>query len=377
MPSKNIPTRPTVAEISLGAIAHNARLIRRTIGPKVQLMAVVKANAYGHGLLEVGQFLEKSYADYFGVAFPEEGRRLRENGIRKPIHVATLPAKPQASLYYDFHLEPTICSPFEARILNAAAKGRRRTLHCHLKIDTGMNRIGIRVHELGNVLSKIGRFRHLEIKGVYTHFATSDDPNKEFMRTQLAEFRVALEVLRKHNVGYELAHAANSAAVFELPEAHLDIVRPGIALYGAHPAKHMRSRVNLKPALSWKSVVAMVKWIDKGESVSYGRTYIAPNRTQIATLPVGYADGYSRRLSGKAHVLIGGRRFRMAGRVCMDQMMVDAGNSSVATGDRAVLLGRDGEHTVDVWELADLIGTIPYEIFCGISQRIPRVYLKP
>lgn len=376
MPSKRIPTRPTVAEIDLGAIAHNARLIRHTVGPKVKIMTVVKANAYGHGLPEVGRFLEKRYADYFGVAFPEEGRVLRENGIRKPIHVATLPAKSQATLYYDFHLEPTICSLTGARALNAAARGSRRTLLCHIKIDTGMNRIGIRVHQLGEFLSKIRRLRHLEIKGVYTHFATADEPNKEFMHAQLAEFRVALEVLRKHNVSYDLAHAANSAAIFEEPDSHFDMVRPGIALYGLHPAKHMRAKTNLKPAMRLKSTVALVKWINKGEGVSYGRTYVAAQRTQIATLPIGYADGYSRGLSGKSFVLIHGKRFPIAGRVCMDQMMVDVGNASVVTGDQAVIIGQDGETTVDAWELADLIGTIPYEIVCGISPRIPRIYLQ-
>lgn len=377
MPSKRKPTRPTVAEIDLGAIAHNVCLIRQTVGPKVKIMTVVKANAYGHGLTEVGQFLEKRFADYFGVAFPEEGKRLRESGIRKPIHIATLPAKSQADLYYDFRLEPSICSAVEARILNSAARGRRRTLPCHIKIDTGMNRIGVRVHELGEFLSKIRRLRHLEIKGVYTHFATSDEQNKEFMRAQLAEFRLALEVLRKHHVSYDLAHAANSAAVFEEPDAHFDLVRPGIALYGLHPAKHMRPRLNLKPAMKLKTTVALVKWIDKGEGVSYGRTFIAPHRTQIATLPVGYADGYSRQLSGQSFVLIHGKRFPIAGRVCMDQMMVDVGHSPVAAGDQAVLIGQEGGKSVDVWELADMIGTIPYEIVCGISQRIPRTYVQP
>ncbi|MEK6754585.1 MAG: alanine racemase [Bacteroidota bacterium] len=367
-------TRPTIAEISLQALAYNLKGIRRKIGKSVKVMGVVKANAYGHGLTEVAKFLENQSIDYLGVANAEEGVALREAGLRSPIHVFTLPSKSQARLYGDFQLESTVCSEADARLLNADAERRRISLPVHLKIDTGMNRIGVKGAGLLKLLKALSKMRRLEIKGVYTHFATADQKDKTFSEQQLVQFREALDILRAEGVTSEHIHCAGSAAILDLPESYFSMVRPGIMLYGYYPSHQTSESVPIRPVLTLKSKVSLVKWIESGESVSYGRRFIAKRRTQIATLPLGYADGYMRLLTGKGEVLIGGRRFSVVGTICMDQIMVDAGSSDVSAGDEAVLIGRQGREKIDAWDLAERIGTIPYEICTNISSRVPRIY---
>ncbi len=337
-------------------------------------MGVVKANAYGHGLTEVAKFLENQSIDYLGVANAEEGVALREAGLRSPIHVFTLPSKSQARLYGDFQLESTVCSEADARLLNADAERRRISLPVHLKIDTGMNRIGVKGAGLLKLLKALSKMRRLEIKGVYTHFATADQKDKTFSEQQLVQFREALDILRAEGVTSEHIHCAGSAAILDLPESYFSMVRPGIMLYGYYPSHQTSESVPIRPVLTLKSKVSLVKWIESGESVSYGRRFIAKRRTQIATLPLGYADGYMRLLTGKGEVLIGGRRFSVVGTICMDQIMVDAGSSDVSAGDEAVLIGRQGREKIDAWDLAERIGTIPYEICTNISSRVPRIY---
>jgi alanine racemase len=367
-------TRPTIAEISLRALAYNLKGIRRKIGKSVKVMGVVKANAYGHGLTEVAKFLENQSIDYLGVANAEEGVALREAGLRSPIHVFTLPSKSQARLYGDFQLESTVCSETDARLLNADAERRHVSLPIHLKIDTGMNRIGVRAAGLPKLLKALSKMRRLEIKGVYTHFATADQKDKTFSKQQLVRFHEALDILRAEGVTSEHIHCAGSAAILDLPESYYSMVRPGIMLYGYYPSHQTSESVPIRPVLTLKSEVSLVKWIEPGESVSYGRRFIAKRRTQIATLPLGYADGYMRLLTGKGEVLIGGRRFSVVGTICMDQIMVDAGSSDVSAGDEAVLIGRQGREKIDAWDLAERIGTIPYEICTNISSRVPRIY---
>lgn len=373
LPTKS-PTRQTIAEVNLSAIAYNAKLIKRIVGERTKIMAIVKANAYGHGLVEVSKFLQGGYVDQFGVALPEEGKTLREAGIRKPITVFTLPTKSQASLFYDFDLQPTISSVHDVHVLESGGKESRKKLSCHLKIDTGLNRVGVRVHELSQFISQIRKYKKLEIHGVYTHFATAELPNKDYAKTQFAEFQLAREILRKHGVSYDVSHCANSAAILNLPETYMDMVRPGISLYGIFPARNLEEKIPLKPALRLKTFVSLVKWIDSGESVSYGRKFVAKQRTQIATLMIGYADGYSRLLSNRSSVLIHGEAYPIVGNICMDQLMVDIGNASIKIGDEAVLIGNQSEKRINVWDLADHMGTIPYELLCNISQRVPRVY---
>lgn len=376
MSDKKNPTRQTFAEIDLPAIAYNIKAIRRLVGPKTKIMAIVKANAYGHGIAEVSKFIQKGYADAFGVAFPEEGKVLRESGIKKTIQVFTLPAKEQIPLFLDYDLEPTISSLHEAKLLDGAAGRRRKSLQCHIKIDTGMNRIGVRVHELSQFLSKIRTLRRIEIRGVCTHFATAEWSDRNFRNTQFAEFQLAMEILRKHGVEYDLAHCANSASTIDAPETHLDMVRPGLCMYGIYPSPHLAEKVILKPALRLRTTISMVKWIDKGESVSYGRKFIAEEKTQIATLPIGYADGYPRILSGKASVLLRGGLYPIVGNICMDQFMIDAGTKPIVVGDEVVLVGEQRGTRIGFSDLAQLAGTISYELMCGLANRIPRVYKK-
>ena len=367
-------TRPTVAEIDLKALAYNLNGVRRKIGRRVAVMGVVKANAYGHGILEVARFLEREKIDYFGVANPEEGVVLREAGMIAPIHVFTLPSKLQASLFGSYDLEPTVCSQHEAALLNTQAQRAGKTIPVHLKIDTGMNRIGAEPKELKKLLRALAKLRRLEIKGVYTHFATADARDKSFSKLQLAEFHRALEVLHKEGVSAEFIHCAGSAGILDLPESYFSMVRPGIMLYGYYPSRETTESVPLKPVLSLKSRVSLVKWIEPGESVSYGRRYVAKRKTKIATLPLGYADGYMRSLTGRSTVLIGNRRFPTAGTICMDQVMVDVGSADVRVGDEAVLIGRQHRERITAWDLAATFGTIPYEICTNISSRVPRIY---
>jgi alanine racemase len=328
-------TRPTVAEIDLKALGYNLTGIRKKVGKRVAVMGVVKANAYGHGIVEVARFLEGEKVDYFGVANPEEGVVLREAGMEAPIHVFTLPTRLQVSLFGSYDLEPTVCSLHEATLLNTQAQRAGKTVSIHVKIDTGMNRIGVERKDLKKLLRSLAKLRRLEIKGVYTHFAMADVRDKSFSKLQLAEFHQALEVLDKEGVSAEFIHCAGSAGILDLPDSYFSMVRPGIMLYGYYPSRETTESVPLKPVLSLKSRVSLVKWIEPGESVSYGRRYVAKRKTRIATLPLGYADGYMRSLTGRSAVLIGDRKFPTAGTICMDQLMVDVGSADVRVGDEA------------------------------------------
>lgn len=338
-------------------------------------MGVVKANAYGHGLVEVAQSIEGKTADYLGVAFPEEGAVLREQGVRAPIHVFTLATQGQARLYPEFNLEATIGSLEDSRIINAIGEQSDKTLDVHLKIETGMNRIGVQIENLSRLLKSIKKFRRIEIKGIYTHFAQSGVRDKDYMKRQLASFYRALEIIKKEKVSPEYIHCANSGAILDMPETYFDMVRAGITMYGCYPSLESSESFRLQPAMTLKTNVAFVKWIEIGESVSYGRRYFAKRKTKIATLPIGYADGYTRLLTGRASVLLHGKKFPVAGTVCMDQMMVDVGRADVQVGDEAVLIGKQDHSTIGAWDIASLIETIPYEIFTGISSRVPRTYV--
>ena len=372
----SLPVRPSRAEVDLSAIAYNLSGIRNKIGVSTKILAVVKANAYGHGDIAVSRFIEKKFADYFGVAIVEEGIALRSAGITKPILVFTLPVRNQLAPFLDFGLEPTICSVEEADLLQRSAQRRRKTIPVHLKIDTGMNRIGVKPQNLEPLLAALARMRRIEIKSVYTHFATAEEQDKTFTLRQFELFQQSLEMLRHHGIEPELTHCANSSAILELPQTYCTMVRPGITMYGYYPSHSISRSISLRPAMSVTTNVAMVKSIEAKESVSYGRRFIASSRTTIATLPVGYGDGYSRLLSGKSEVLIHGTRYPVVGTICMDMMMVNVGNADVAVGDRAVMVGKDNGQEISCWDLADKLGTIPYEILCGFSARIPRTYVK-
>ena len=378
-PEVGFPVRPTRAEIRLGALRRNFERARDLAGPGVKVMAVVKADAYGHGMLRVAAELVAGGADYLGVALIEEAVALRRAGFGTPILVFGSPPDDQIPLFARHGVDMTIVSGAKARTAIAAAAAVGRIIRCHIKIDTGMGRIGARWDEIDGLaeeLSGIGARAGsgLEIVGAYSHLATADsDPG--FAREQVARFRTALGRLSGHGIEPPLAHIANSAALVGMPEARFGMVRPGILVYGYEPLPGEKAGV--EPVMRLVSQISFVKKVRRGEGLSYGLTWRAGAETTVATLPVGYGDGYSRALSNRADVWVGGRRAPVAGRVCMDQTMVDLGpDAQAAEGDEALLFGlRDGEG-IPGERLCEILGTIPYELTCMVGARVPRVYVE-
>lgn len=367
--------RPTVAHIDLHAIHANLRSVRKAVGKHPLIMAVVKANAYGHGAVPVAESIVKnSSAQYFGVAIVEEGIQLREAGIKLPIHVFTAPMVQQLPLFVQHGLEPTIVDLKTARSLNAVAKAKKSVVSVHVKVDTGMGRIGITPSETPAFMKAMKKFKHLFVKGVWTHFATSDEADLTFAHEQLKTFRSLITELELNGIHIPLVHCANSGAILQMPESYFDMVRPGIMMYGYRPSRETQQPYTLRPAMTLIGRVGFVKTVEKGTSISYGRRYIAKQRTTIASITVGYADGYFRTLTNKAEVIIRGKRCPIAGTVCMDQIMVDVGSMNVKPGDDVILLGKDKTTVIDAWEIAQWAGTIPYEVTCAVSARVPRNY---
>lgn len=374
---RGVEGRPTRAEIDLDCVAHNLRLAREAVGPAVAVMAVVKADAYGHGAVPVARAALAAGAARLGVAALEEARALRQSGIAAPVLIMgwTPPGQLEAAL--ELNLTLTLFSAADARAVSELASRRGRRARVHVKVDTGMGRLGFPAGE-GAVaeIASLCRLPGLEPEGIYTHLAASDS-DREFTLEQLGRFQAVIRDLEALGITFPMRHAANSGAVWHVPEAHLDMVRLGISLYGYHPAGHEAAgdRPALRPALSWLTAVAQVKEVPPGTPVSYGRTYVTRWWERLATLPVGYADGYSRGLSNRGAVLIGGRRAPVVGRVCMDQIVVSVpAGVEVRQGDEAVLIGRQGDEAISADDLAGWLGTINYEILCAISKRVPRYY---
>ncbi len=369
---------PVWAEVDLKAIAHNVREIRRIVSPPAEIMAVVKANAYGHGAVEVARVALKSGAGRLAVARVSEGEELRRAGIEAPVLLLGYTPPGQINDVLRLSLTQTVYSLEMASVLNEVAGRKGARAAVHVKVDTGMGRLGLQADAASvKEVLQIARLPHLEVEGIFTHFATADDQDKRYAWEQFERFLYFLDALRKEGLEVPFRHCANSAAIIDLPQTHLDLVRPGIAIYGLYPSEEVqRSRLNLKPAMAFKAKVAQVKKVPAGFKISYGATYQTPAPTVIATLPVGYADGYTRLLSSKGKVLIHGQRAPVVGRICMDQCMIDVGHiPGVACGDEVVFFGRQGESVLPVEEVASHIGTINYEVVCMVSGRVPRVYL--
>jgi alanine racemase len=367
-------TRPTRAEIRLGALRRNFARARELAGPGVKVMAVVKANAYGHGMVRIARELCVSGADYLGVAFPEEGVCLRQAGIDAPILVFGAANERQIPIFLEHGLELTVPSAGKARAISAAAVAAKTTARVHLKIDTGMERIGEHWYDAEAFLDEVLRLPGLDIAGLFSHFATADD-DLDFAREQIGRFRSVIELLERRSALPRLVHMANSAALVNLPESRFSMVRPGILLYGYEPTP-LRS-VGFEPVMRLMSRIGHLKRIRAGASVSYGRTWRAPAETRIATIPIGYGDGYGRSLSNKGEVAIGSGRYPVVGRVCMDQIMVDLGPDGLARdGDEVILFGRKGDIGIEAETLCARMGTIPYELTCMVSARVPRIYLE-
>ena len=360
------------AEIDLGAVQENVRALRAALLAPARLLAVVKADAYGHGAVEVARAAVEAGASGLGVATTEEGVQLRRAGIRAPVLLLgyTPPGDAETAVAHD--LAVTVFQPDAARAVSRAAGHLGRAARVHIKIDTGMGRVGVAPADAVGLAREIQALEGVTLEGCFTHFATADDPDVAPARAQLAAFLAALGDLEAAGVRPGLRHAANSAALLALPESHLDLVRCGIALYGVAPAPHLAGRVPLVRVMRVRARIGHVKRVDRGTPISYGHTYRASRPTTIATIPVGYADGYFRLLSGRGEVLLHGRRVPVVGRVTMDQMMVDAGDLPVAAGDEAELWGED----LPVEDVAERAQTISYEVLARLGRRVPRVFVR-
>ncbi|MGE0086408.1 MAG: alanine racemase [Desulfococcaceae bacterium] len=369
------------AETDLSAIAHNMRQLRKITSPKARFMAVVKANAYGHGAVEVAKTALRTGADWLGVARADEGIALRKAGISCPILVFGHTPPQAAGNIVHWDLTQTVCSEADARIISQTSLATGKKTKIHIKTDTGMGRLGLLTFPHENAEKSVREIREilrlpgLESEGIFTHFAASDAKDKSHARIQMQRFSDFLGHLRREGMEFPIRHAANSAAIINLPESHLDMVRAGIALYGLRPSDEVTGEhLSLKPAMTLKTRIIHLKKADRGFSVSYGMTYQTPAPTVIATVSIGYADGYSRLLSNTGSMLVHGQRAKIAGRVCMDLTMLDAGHiPDLAIGDEVVAFGTQGHSSLPAEELAVLIGTINYEIVSSLTSRVQRI----
>jgi alanine racemase len=366
--------RPTVVEVSRARLTENYRAIQAAVAPAA-VMPILKANAYGHGLLEVARLLAQLGAPSLGVAFLEEAVALREAGIRLPILVMGGILGNQIPLFLRHGLTLTASSIDKLRQIDDAARDLGVTAKVHLKIDTGMERIGVHYYNAHGLLERAADCRHCVVEGIYSHFANADAADLDSARLQLARFHDVLQWYDKQGVPPPVRHMANSGAILQLPESHLDLVRPGILLYGVYPSPEVRRTIAVRPALAWKSRVVYFKVVTPGHPVSYGSTWQADHLVRVVTIPVGYGDGYFRALSNVAQVIIRGKKYPVVGRVCMDQIMVNIEWDTAYNGDEVVLLGADGAESITCEHLAEWAGTIPYEILTNINTRVPRVYV--
>jgi alanine racemase len=388
-PSNDVPSL-TWAEIDLGALAHNYRELKRVTESSAAMMAVVKADGYGHGAHHVARVALENGADLLAVARMGEAVRLREAGISAPILLFghSLPAYVDILASQD--IRASLNSLDGARSISAKAVRRKKTIKAHIKIDTGMGRLGLMVDDIAVQTVSGKQFNRaikdiltittlpgIEVEGIFTHFANADSRDKNHAMIQLSRFKKLLDSLKKHSFRVKYRHAANSAAIIEMPASHLDLVRPGIAQYGLWPSDEVdKRRIDLRPVMSIKSRVIHVKEVGVDFAVSYGSTHVTSRPTRIAAIPIGYADGYDRILSSKGHMLVRGMRAPIIGRVCMDLTMIDVGHvPDVRLEDEVVILGSQGNETISADEIAERVGTINYEIVSSLTSRVPKVYV--
>lgn len=368
----------TYATIDLAALAHNLSQLRARLKSGCGIMAVVKANAYGHGAIDVSRALVHSGVARLAVASVEEGIALREANVHADILVLVDLFDKYIRDLVTYQLTPVITEQRLLPILAKATEGATHPFAIHMKVDTGMGRLGFAPSDLGNCFDAMSAWKSLRIEGLMTHLADSDGDDPSYTEHQLKTFRGLLEQVGQRGIPIPNVHAANSAAIVRYPQSHFSLVRPGIALYGYHTLPDSVPCSELKPILSLRTKVMQLRTLKPGDSVSYNRTFVAKRPMTIAVLPVGYADGYNRKLSNTGSVLIHGRRASIVGLVCMDMTMIDVTDiPSVQVGDAVTLIGRDGEEAIGADDLAKWTGTIPYETLCAIGSRIPRVYQSP
>lgn len=368
------------AEINLDNIAHNVREIRRITNKHAEILGVVKADAYGHGVLDVSRTILKNGADRLAVSMLDEAIQLRQNGINVPILILGYTDPRRAEEIILNEVTQTVFSHDLAEALSAAAVKLNKDVKIHIKLDTGMTRIGFMpgYSAIKNVV-EISKLPGIIIEGLFTHFASADEKDRSYTEMQFERFMSICSELNRIGVYIPVKHVANSAAIIEYPDTHLNMVRPGVILYGLYPSDEVdKTKIDLRPAMTLKANVTLVKTVETSTSISYGRIFTTERESKIATVPIGYADGYTRLLASKAKVLINGEMAPVVGKICMDQCMVDVTDicSEVKVGDEVVIFGKQGEREISIEEVAANIGTINYEVACIIGKRIPRVYIE-
>lgn len=369
----------TWAEVDLDAIAHNIKEIRKITNPASKIMAVVKADAYGHGFLEVAKTLLENGADRLAVAVLQEGKQLRSRGVNVPILILGASGEESIEDLINFDITPSVFTYEFAKELSYAAERKEKVTKIHIKIDTGMSRIGFLAGEdnegIVDEILKISRLPYIEIEGIFSHFATSDEADKSYTILQYNRFMDVCNKLEEKGLHIPIKHICNSAGIMMYPEMHLDMVRPGVILYGMYPSDEVdKSRLDLIPAMTLKSTVTHVKEVEEGRGVSYGKEFITNKKMKIATVPIGYADGYLRKLAKEGKMIVNGEKVAIIGRICMDQCMIDVTNvHTIDKGDEVIIFGREG---VTIDDLAMWLETINYEVSCVIGKRIPRIYTK-
>ncbi len=366
--------RPTRVEVDLKILSDNFKKVKKHADCKI--MPILKANAYGHGLVRIAQLYEGLKADYLGVAVVEEGILLREMGIKIPILVLGGVWGNQIPLFLKHKLSITASSIDKLKQIDDTAEQMKTKAVVHLKIDTGMERIGVHYYNVDKFLEAAYKCKNIVVEGIYSHFANSEADDLSFTKIQLERFNEVLDFFNSRSIKPPLRHISNSGAILQLPEANLDMVRPGIILFGVYPSEKVKRKVDVKPALSWKSLVVYFKVIKAGNAVGYGLTYKPDHNIRAVTIPVGYGDGYLRSMSHKAKVLLNGKPYPVVGNISMDQIVVNIENDSAYNGDEVILLGTNGNESITCEDLAQWAGTIPYEILTNINTRVPRIYLE-
>ena len=375
--TKLLQGRPTRSFIDHDALRWNLRQIKKQIGPRVKILSMVKANGYGHGAVEVARTLAKSGSNAFGVATVEEGIELRQGRIRQPILVLAGAYVEQLDQLIKFKLIPVLHDSKTLKAFEKKTQQRNTILKFQLEVDTGMGRIGFPSNEIETWLAPLGKLKTLKLAGIFSHFSEAESANEKYAAAQLKSFQRVLDRLRDAGIVYAPSHMSKSAALITVPAANFSMVRPGLILYGMYPAANLRKRISLKPVLTWKTRIIQLKRSPIGTSIGYGRTFVTKRNSLIATLPVGYADGYRRLLSNRGQVLVRGQRAPVVGRVSMDLTTVDVTDiRNVQQGDEVVLLGRQGSGEIPADEMAAWANTISYEIFTSIGDRVPRIHVN-
>ncbi len=373
--STNGVIRPTQVYVDLAKISGNLTRIQEHVG-ETEVMPIVKANAYGHGLVEVARHIVQQGADKLGVAFLEEALLLRESGITNPILVLGGVLGNQVPIFIQNDLTLTASSVEKLEHIDQVAGQLGKQAVVHLKIDTGMERIGVHYYSAEPLLEASLKCRNTTIEGIFSHFANADAKDLSSARLQLERFNEVLKFYEDRSLPSPIRHMANSGAILQLPESYLDMVRPGIVMYGVYPSLEVKKTIQVEPALSWRSRIVYFKVVKPGHPVSYGSTWETDHMARVVTVPVGYGDGYFRSMSGKAEVLIRGKRYPTVGRICMDQVMVNIEWETAYNNDEVILIGcQDGNECITCEDLAEWAGTIPYEILTNINTRVPRIYL--